>query len=258
MGHHLEIEKQDVIVLSDIHGRFDLLETLIKQVEENEVMLLLGDYCDRGKDSLQVIKLVKELVENGRAIAVKGNHDQMFLDFLDDPSAEPDWYFGQGGRETVQSFYGGNDIGFNVSLRYTPEKIAQDILMMYPELIDFLRALPLTIEMDGYLFVHAGVKSHSKDWKSSTLPQEYLWIRQDFYLRPNDTGKRILFGHTSAYHLPLHDTPIWVNKEGNLFGIDGGAGGSGCLNGVRIQNGKIIGVYKVYKYDEWDYVPFER
>lgn len=244
MRHHIQIPLQNCVVMSDIHGRYDLLTTLLEQVKNEETLIFLGDYCDRGRDSFETLYTVKRLVENGQAYAVIGNHDQMFLDFLDEPEEQAFFYFNQGGRETIESFYADQELGFTASMRYTPQRIASDILTQHAELISFLRHLPVTIEMDDFLFVHAGVKPYSPDWKRTTSENDYMWIRQEFYLQKNETGKRVLFGHTSAHHLPEHTTPIWVNRTGNAFGIDGGAGGSGCLNGVRIQRGEIVEIIK--------------
>lgn len=252
--HHIEIPLQPCFVMSDIHGKHALLENLLKQTEETEKILFLGDYCDRGKDSLSVLLTVKRLVDEGKAYAVRGNHDQMFLDFLDAPDEQPEFYYNQGGRETIDSFY---DLDFSPSIHYTPKRVASYILESYPDLIDFIRNLPYTIEMGDWLFVHAGIRPYSTAWKTNTSLTDMLWIRQEFYFQKNETGKRVMFGHTSSYHLPLHDTPIWMHRDKTSFGIDGGAGGSGCLNGVRMNNGEISEVIKAYQNGSTLMFPFE-
>ena len=47
-----------IFALSDIHGHFDLMETRVNQIkpylrEDNNKLILLGDYIDRGKDSFR-------------------------------------------------------------------------------------------------------------------------------------------------------------------------------------------------------------
>ncbi len=37
--------------------------------------ILVGDYIDRGKNSKQVVQLVRTMQENGSAIALMGNHE---------------------------------------------------------------------------------------------------------------------------------------------------------------------------------------
>lgn len=250
MRHHIQIPLQSCLVMSDIHGQLQLLESVLEQAKSNEKLIFIGDYCDRGRDSFDVLTTVKRLVESGKAHATLGNHDQMFLDFLEEPDEYKDFYYDQGGRETIESFFREKQLDYSVTMRYTPERIASEILEKHHDLIQFLRELPYTIEMGDWLFVHAGVKPYSTEWKRTTSLNDFLWIRQAFYLQKNETGKKIVFGHTSAQHLPVHSTPIWVNKTGDAFGIDGGAGGAGCLNGVRIQEDAIVEIVKAYKNGE--------
>lgn len=250
MSHHISVPVQDCLVCSDIHGKNHLLNILLKQKAETETVLFLGDYCDRGKDSFLVMTKVKELVETGKAFAIRGNHDQMFLDFLDDPEEMAHYYYSQGGRYTIESFFEGINPSITFTLRYTPQHLASIILKEHQELIQFIRNLPYTIEMGKWLFVHAGVKPYSPNWKDSTPLNQFTWIREEFYLRKNETGKHIMFGHTSSKHLPMHNTPIWFNQSEDVFGIDGGAGSTGCLNGVRIHKEAIQEIVKVYQNEE--------
>jgi len=250
MSHHIQLPLQDCLVCSDIHGKKHLLDALLKERRSNETLLFLGDYCDRGKESFSVMMQVKELVESGQAYAIRGNHDQMFLDFLDEPEEQADYYYNQGGRYTIESFFEGINPSITFTLHYTPQHLASIILKEHQELIQFIRNLPYTIEMGKWLFVHAGVKPYSVNWKESTPLNQFIWLREEFYLRQNETGKHVMFGHTSSSHLPIHDTPIWMNRTQDAFGIDGGAGSSGCLNGVRIVDESLHEVAKVYQNGE--------
>lgn len=257
MRHHIQIPAQHCMVMSDIHGQFDLLQNVLDTVRPDEKIIFIGDYCDRGRDSFDVLQTVKQLVDSGRAHASRGNHDQMFLDFLAEPEEQAFFYYNQGGRETIESFFRDENHDFSVTMRYTPQKLASDILLRHKDLIDFLMELPYTIEMNDWLFVHAGVKPYSPQWKKTTSLNDFLWIRQEFYLQKNETGKHILFGHTSAHHLPVHTTPIWVNRTGDVFGIDGGAGGSGCLNGIRLRDNAIQEIIKATKDGNVLTLPFK-
>lgn len=257
MSHHIQVPAQNCFVMSDIHGQHELLQRLLDDVRHDEKIIFIGDYCDRGRDSYDVLKTVKSLVESGKAYASRGNHDQMFLDFLAEPEEQAFFYYNQGGRETVESFFRHENNGFSVTMRFTPQKLASEILLHHKDLVDFLMNLPYSIEMDDWLFVHAGVKPYSTEWKKTTSLNDFLWIRQEFYLQKNETGKRVMFGHTSAHHLPVHTTPIWTNRQGNIFGIDGGAGGSGCLNGIRLRDNNIQEVIKAKKDGDVLTLPFE-
>ncbi|WP_308860236.1 metallophosphoesterase [Paenibacillus radicibacter] len=73
------------LVISDIHGCYDEFIRLLGKVFYNhkeDQLILLGDYCDRGKNSKKVIELIKYLNEECGAIVLKGNHDQMFVESI--------------------------------------------------------------------------------------------------------------------------------------------------------------------------------
>ncbi len=73
-------------MISDIHGCYDEFNTLLKDVEynpEEDKLILVGDYVDRGLKSKEVVEQVKSMVEEWGVIALKGNHDQMMVDAID-------------------------------------------------------------------------------------------------------------------------------------------------------------------------------
>lgn len=81
-------KKNRMLIISDIHGCLYEWQELLTQVNYDshvDQLILLGDYMDRGKYSKEVMYEVKNLVENHGVIALKGNHDQMFCDWLEDP-----------------------------------------------------------------------------------------------------------------------------------------------------------------------------
>src|SRR5215217_9709116 len=67
--------------IGDIHGRLDLLTTLLTQIEwhragRDRTIVFLGDYIDRGPDSARVIATVRKLQahEPDAVVCLKGNH----------------------------------------------------------------------------------------------------------------------------------------------------------------------------------------
>lgn len=139
---------------------------------------MLGDYIDRGPDSKGVIDLIWELQESGHSIyCLRGNHEQMLLDSLDNNSQTFGWVK-HGGFQTLQSF--------NVRI---PELIKE-------KYISWLRELPYYFEVDNYILVHAGLDFDMNNPLKDE--QSMLWIRHWHHLiNKNWLGDRIVVhGHT--------------------------------------------------------------
>ena len=69
-------------VIGDLHGCFDLLESLMKAVDFNidqDRLFAVGDLVDRGPYSLRCL----ELIEQPWFYSVMGNHEGMMLDYFE-------------------------------------------------------------------------------------------------------------------------------------------------------------------------------
>lgn len=65
-------------IIGDLQGCFDQLQLLLKQIryQENEDQLwFVGDIVNRGPKSLECLRFVKQLEQQGKARMVLGNHD---------------------------------------------------------------------------------------------------------------------------------------------------------------------------------------
>ena len=76
-------------VVGDIHGKAGMLEELMTHWDGQSQLVFLGDLIDRGEDSRKVIELVKDVVEQQGAICLSGNHEYMFLTWIDNPTERP-------------------------------------------------------------------------------------------------------------------------------------------------------------------------
>jgi len=122
--------------------------------------------------------LVRELVKQG-AIAHKGNHDQMFVDYFRD-NLDPYLYSWNGGDETIASY----------------NKVPREELL---EHLAFLEKLPLTYETEEYLFVHTGIDPSKP--LAEQEEEDLLWIREPWlYCREHQLGEVVFFGHSVTLH----------------------------------------------------------
>lgn len=91
-------------LVSDIHGDIHHFKRALKMIDFNpgeDVMYVLGDVLDRGKDGIELLRYVKKGVEDGYMFMIKGNHElfaQMYLDGVLDGGTWHSW----GGKDTMK------------------------------------------------------------------------------------------------------------------------------------------------------------
>ncbi|MDX6574341.1 MAG: serine/threonine protein phosphatase 1 [Blastocatellia bacterium] len=188
-------------VIGDIHGRCAQLQILLDMLpleHPTDTLVFLGDLIDRGPDVPGVVEHVLNLCREDpiKIICLRGNHEQMLLDFVDKVSMI--WIeTATGGDRTFEQYT-------QTSLRLRAEADfdrARDLLaekIPAPQ-IDFLRQLPLYHEDDHAIYVHAGLENGKHP--SESAPHALLWTRdEDFY--KSYYGKPCVFGHTPTPFLP--------------------------------------------------------
>jgi serine/threonine protein phosphatase 1 len=189
-------------VIGDIHGCHDAMLRLLCRIAPDpahDAIIFLGDYLDRGPASRQVITTLLELRQTHRhLVTLRGNHEQMLLDYL--TGQEQEIFLTSGGIETLESY---GIINFS-------DIWTQRILP--PEHLEFLQSLPTYWEDEEYIYVHAAMEPgvHPTRQKHEWL----LWGRQGFIDSDHDFGKRVIYGHT-PWPAP--------RVEHNKIGIDTGA-----------------------------------
>jgi len=225
---------QLVYAIGDIHGRADLLALLLAEIESDSArskdakrrtLVFLGDYIDRGHDSRRVVDMVLDDLPAGfDAHFLKGNHEAIMLDFLDDPSYLGHW-LANGADATFRSY--GLDVAELVGRGAAPEVWRRAFLASLPETHrDFFEALELAVSFGDYFFVHAGVRPGVP--LEAQDPNDMIWIRGPFLQSEDDFGKIVVHGHT-----PGRDPVIRANR----IGIDTGAVYTDRLTALRLENG---------------------
>jgi serine/threonine protein phosphatase 1 len=219
-----------IYAIGDIHGRADLLHELYRRIREDQtkatrrVVVHVGDYVDRGDRSRAVIDLIMSRPLAGfECVNLRGNHEQLMLDFLDNAAVGTIW-FTNGGDATLASYRvglkGGGDRD-TIMLRLQQE--FRDKLP--PEHREFLNALQLMHREGEYLFVHAGIRPGVP--LDAQTAEDVLWIREEFLHSDADHGACVVHGHTIA------DQPQF---KSNRIGIDTGAFMTGRLTCLVLEN----------------------
>lgn len=187
-----------IFAVGDIHGCAYELRQLLNSMplSPESTVVFLGDYIDRGAHSKDVIETILELRSYCRVVTLMGNHEAMFLNFLEDPGSERAGLFiVNGGSATLASYADENG-------NYA-----------FPEShLEFFRNLDLCFEDEHHFFVHAGVP----DMPLSELDAEMhrkklLWIRGPFLKSEFDWGKIIVHGHTPVPEVEIRRNRINVD-----------------------------------------------
>jgi serine/threonine protein phosphatase 1 len=210
-------------VIGDVHGRCAQLRNLLALLPRDEAedsLIFLGDLIDRGFDApgcvAYVIKLCGDNPE--RTICLRGNHEQMLLDFIDGTGNV--WLSPVTGGERTYEQYTNQPLLASTDAEV--DEARQTLAECVPvEHLEFFRRLPYYHEDDYALYVHAGL-DHGKH-PSESRSEALLWSRDtDFY--KNYRGKPCVFGHTPTPFLPLRGR---LGRHGiyifnSVIGIDTG------------------------------------
>lgn len=224
-----EARPQVIYAIGDVHGRYDLLARMEREIEDDAVrfpghkwIVLLGDYVDRGPGSAHVLDhLLRPPPTFFSRYCLAGNHEQLMLSYLAEPHPHHAW-LSLGGRETLRS-YGVEQI---LERRSMLPILARKIPA---EHVRFLQTAPVLLSVPGFVFVHAGLRPGVP--LSQQSDQDMLWIRPKDELLPPATEFLTIHGHT-----PVGE----VRAQSGRINIDTGAFATGILSCVRIlQNGKI-------------------
>ncbi|MBC8025464.1 MAG: serine/threonine protein phosphatase [Steroidobacteraceae bacterium] len=224
-----------VYAIGDIHGQDHLLTSLLGHIHadaslqdcERRILVFVGDYVDRGPASRAVIDRVAAGSPTFETVALKGNHEQMLLDFLADPEFW-DVYRRLGGTETLMSYGVARDL--IVAPGVAPATIRDTFLSVFPQAHhDFLRSLSLSYDCGDYHFVHAGVRPGVP--LHLQTEEDQLWIRDEFLTAGDVFGGRVIVhGHT-----PKRDP----ENLGFRVGIDTGAYMTGRLTAARLRGADV-------------------
>jgi serine/threonine protein phosphatase 1 len=221
-----------VYAVGDIHGCYGLFQRLLARCWEDSrmrgdgrppMLVLCGDYVDRGPASADVVEAVVQL--KGRAEfevrALKGNHEQAMLAFLDSPAENRAWLL-YGGDATLASYGVAPPRADPGALEQARDQLAGRLPAAH---LQFLRSLELFVVQGDYAFVHAGVRPGTP--LEAQSERDLLWIRDEFLRAPPSPDQVIVHGHT------------WIDERPQAhehrIGLDTGAFATGVLTAVRLE-----------------------
>jgi serine/threonine protein phosphatase 1 len=223
-------EGQRVYAVGDVHGRADLLARLADLVAVDlaerpaaqALAVFLGDYVDRGRDSAGVLDRLAAGQFPTPMISLRGNHEETFLEFLQNPEILESWRH-YGGVETLVS-YGVSARDIMRGRGYDAARVALWEALP-PAHLDFLNGTLLSWSAGDYFFAHAGVRPQVPLERQNA--HDLLWIREEFLnYRGSFDDKVVVHGHT-----PMPEAELLHNR----INVDTGAYATGVLTCVVLE-----------------------
>ncbi len=221
-------------VVGDIHGRVALFDRLLDRMlgvgRPVGRLVLAGDYIDRGDDSATVLRRLHGIqTEVGPDVMVclRGNHDQMLLDFLDRPEGAGPRWLRHGGLQTLAS-YGISGPRQNAAPEQWQDTRDQLRGALGEDVEAWLRDLPLSWRSGNVFACHAGA--------DPALPlggqdaSVLLWGHPDFdrIARSDDTW--VVHGHTIVKE---------PQAQAGRISVDTGAYATNRLTAALIEPGNV-------------------
>jgi serine/threonine protein phosphatase 1 len=222
-----------VYAVGDVHGcadrLFDLHGLIAQHLAEcpcpAPLLLHLGDYVDRGPDSARVVARLTlgSPLRGVPMVNLMGNHEWMMLRALalGDADDIEHWQH-NGGDATLKSW------------NMPPGAPVNEWAALLPvEQLAFLRDLKPYQVLDGYVFVHAGVRPGVP--LAEQHRQDLLWIRGGFLdwdgpLLPESPALVAVHGHTPT---------VTPELRANRIGVDTGAVRGGKLTCAVLEGDQV-------------------
>ena len=234
-------------LVSDIHGDLILFKKMLREINFNfdyDELIIIGDILDRNPYGIQLYQFIRPFVEDGTMKLLMGNHELFAIQYLEGKLSEKKW-ISFGGEHTL------------ANLKNLPKEEQQDLL-------DFLKGLPLYLEIDTRdygpaVVTHTGIsaamyvynedgtinvtRSIEKAAKENLF--EYL-ISLDLHYVPshikNALDRFLFVGHVCTFGLNA-DASSKIYRTPHYINLDCGAG--------HRELGGILGCYCVDTDEEF-------
>ncbi len=237
--------------IGDIHGDLAALTVVLDKLPamtEDDTIVLLGDYVDRGPDSAGVVDFIRHVMPTHLApeiVALRGNHEDGWLRVIDGSWPQFALPAGNGCLSCLRSYTGGPSVVDAPKMEV--DEVDQLLAgSFFPaDVVEWMQELPLWYEDEHALYVHAGLPMAGGVWQHPSVVTDsklLLWKRSNSFFR-DYRGKRVVIGHTQTSILPPElstftpEDPVdmWVNEA--VVAIDTGCGKTeGFLTAVELPS----------------------
>jgi serine/threonine protein phosphatase 1 len=207
------------LVIGDIHGGLHALHQILERakVSLNDKLIFLGDYVDGWSQSPEVIDLLISMKKSHNLICIRGNHDDLLLEWLKNGTDNPQWHQ-HGGEATIAAYQNRNT------------KTLETHIAFIESLEDY------HLDEQNRLFIHAGFTNmNGVDFEY--FPKLFYWDRTlwetalalDKNMKISDVAypkrftlyNEIFIGHTPVSRIgktiPVQMANVWNVDTGAAF-----------------------------------------
>jgi protein phosphatase len=226
-------------IVGDVHGCFDELTELLRdlgwrlgredgggwtaEAPAGRRLIFIGDLCDRGPRSPEVLRLAMDLIAADRAWCVAGNHDDKVARYLD-------------GQEPPATY----------GLQATIEQLEGASAAFLAEAREFLWGLPSHLVLDGgeLVVAHAGMREDYQGHDSAQVRNFALLGTPAGGLGEDPEARMAWAGeYRGRAHVVYGHTPIrWPRWRNRTINIDTGCVFGGALTALRWPERKLLSV----------------
>lgn len=160
-------------IIGDVHGQADLLIDLLTRMgyvesggcyqHQARKAIFVGDFINRGPQIKVTIEIIRNMVEHGAAFAILGNHEVYALLY--------------GLRDKTGKRLSNKPAHHRLNLISTLHEFA-DYKKEWKSHVEWLRTLPLFLELDGIRVVHAAWNDKSVRLLKSIAPDNRFTRKQ--------------------------------------------------------------------------------
>ena len=238
-----------LIVVGDVHGYYKELQDALcnAQYAQDDKLIFLGDYIDRGPQSREVMEYLVAL--KGDNVFLRGNHEELLLKALAGDVSAYGVLMDNGFISTLKSY--GVDpatLSYNQTRHYikrngeqvllTGMELTRFLKSVFPkEHLDFIETTRYYFQTDSTFFSHAGAEPcrpiHEQSGTDFTTGSDKFFLKQTY-----NYGKTMVFGHFHMMDplvgkdkiclgaemcvrilLPDYDPPVIVDSDGDYYEV---------------------------------------
>ncbi len=242
-----------VAAVSDIHGNLPFFRALMEKINlsPDDILVLVGDLLEKGRDSLALLRYVMELERTHTVYSLCGNCDGLVLRFFETGALDGRFfstYLPRHPESTLRQL--AREGGFE-QLEDLP-RLRRNLREAYPEVRAWLGRMPTVLETGRLVFVHGGVPSLEG---MEELERWGCMKNDDFLNQDFSFPKWVIVGHwpVTLYDPKVPSAAPMLLRERKIASIDGGCSlkADGQLNALLLPDGDS----EDFSWMAWDGLP---